>query len=143
MPSWSAWMIARTKAESSGTSTRFIIFVSAFERLSPMRISPSASPNSSASGPSMCSVSFEMAPSKPRPASTETASRSRASGSSARRSSLRPRVFIVTIVSGSMKPTRAPTNPSSRALEASAPATLAKTWPPTKPRKQRIAFEAR
>ena len=91
----------------------------------------------------MCSVSFEMAASNPRPASTETARRSSASGSSARRSSLRPRIFIVTIMSGSMKPTRAPTSPSSRAFEPAMPETPAKTWQPTKPRKQRTAFEAR
>ena len=58
------------EAETSGVSTRSASFFSASWRVSPMRISPSASANSSASGPSMCSVSFAIAPSKPSPAST-------------------------------------------------------------------------
>ena len=53
-------------------------------------------PNSSARGPSMCSVSFAIAPSKPRPASTLTASRSSASGRSARIFSRRPFAFSET-----------------------------------------------
>ena len=64
-------------------------FLSASWRDSPIRISLSVSANSSASGPAMCSVSFEIAPSKPIPASTLTAIRSSASGSSARIRSLR------------------------------------------------------
>ena len=64
-------------------------FLSASWRVSPIRISLNVSANSSASGPDMCSVSFEIAPSKPIPASTLTAMRSSASGSSARMRSLR------------------------------------------------------
>ena len=53
----------------------------------------------------MCSVSFEIAPSKPIPASTLTAIRSSASGSSARIRSFRERAFPETTKSGAMKPT--------------------------------------
>ena len=52
----------------------------------------------------MCSVSFATAPSKPRPASTDTASRSSASGSSARIASRRERPRIPTKKPGMMKP---------------------------------------
>ena len=83
IPSWSAWMIARTKLAISCEELRSDIFLSASLRPSPMRIPPSASSNSSISGPSMCSVSFCTAPSNPSPASTLTESRSSASGSSA------------------------------------------------------------
>ena len=61
IPSWSAWMIARTKLDSSGERPASAIFFNASWRPSPMRISPSASSNSSMSGPSMCSISFEIA----------------------------------------------------------------------------------
>ena len=43
MPSWSAWMIARTNDESSGASTRAAMFFSAAWRDSPIRISESSS----------------------------------------------------------------------------------------------------
>ena len=89
MPSWSAWMIERTNEASSGVLVRAESFLSASWRDSPIRISLSVRANSSASGPDMFSVSLEIAPSKPIPASTLTAIRSSASGSSARMCSLR------------------------------------------------------
>src|SRR5207247_11163072 len=95
VPSWSAWMIARVNADSSGASTRSDMRLSASERIAPSRISESVSPNSSARGPSMCSLSLASDASKPRPASTLTASRSRASGRSARTFSFRPRALSV------------------------------------------------
>src|SRR5919109_29386 len=44
VPSWSAWMIARAKADSSGASTRSASRFSASCRLSPIRISDSVTP---------------------------------------------------------------------------------------------------
>src|SRR5919204_237949 len=119
IPSWSAWMIARVNVETSGVSTRSAIFFSASCRLSPIRISPSARLNSSVSAPSMCSASFEIAPSNPRPASTLTASRSSASGSSERTVSRRARAFAERTKSGSTKPTKAP--PTVRRKPMAAP----------------------
>src|SRR5919198_1879803 len=118
IPSWSAWMIARVKLETSGVSTRSAIFFGASWRPSPMRISPSARLNSSVSAPSMCSASFEIAPSKPRPASTLTASRSSASGSSARTASRRARALAERTKSGMTKPTNAPPIVSRRPIAA-------------------------
>src|SRR5919199_1039902 len=108
IPSWSAWMIARVKLEISGVSIRSAILFSASWRPSPIRISPSARLNSSVSAPSIWSASFEIAPSKPRPASTLTASRSSASGSSERTASRRARAFAESTKSGMTKPTNAP-----------------------------------
>src|SRR5437588_7872758 len=118
IPSWSAWMIARVKLETSGVSSRSAIFFSASWRLSPIRISPSARLNSSVSAPSMCSASFEIAPSKPRPASTLTARRSSASGSSERTFSRRPRAFAESTKSGMTKPTNAPPRVSRKPIPA-------------------------
>src|SRR2546423_2973144 len=116
IPSWSAWMIARVKLETSGVSTRSAILFSASWRPSPIRISPSARLNSSVSAPSMCSASFEIAPSKPRPASTLTASRSSASGSSLRTCSRRARAFAERTKSGMTKPTNAPPSVSRKPI---------------------------
>src|ERR687887_657234 len=118
IPSWSAWMIARVKPEISGVSHRSAIFFSASWRPSPMRISPSARLNSSVSAPSMCSASLEIAPSKPRPASTLTASRSSASGSSARTASRRARALAERTKSGMTKPTNAPPIVSRKPIAA-------------------------
>ncbi len=67
-----------------------------------MRISCSTSPNSSTSGPTMRSFSFETAASNPRPASTETHSRSSTFGSSICICSRRPRVRELMKKSGAM-----------------------------------------
>src|SRR5919202_174744 len=132
IPSWSAWMIARVKLEISGVSHRSAIFFSASWRPSPIRISPSARLNSSVSGPSMCSASFEIAPAKPRPASTLTASRSRASGSSDRIASRRARAFAVRTKSGMTKPTNAPPTVRKRPIAGpeGRPTSAPKTSPP-------------
>src|SRR5919198_1361213 len=132
IPSWSAWMIARVKVETSGVSSRSAILFSASWRLSPIRISPSARLNSSVSAPSMCSASFEIAPSKPRPASTLTASRSRASGSSDRIASRRARAFAVRTKSGMTKPTNAPPTVRKRPIAGpeGRPTSAPKTSPP-------------
>src|SRR2546429_5063329 len=132
IPSWSAWMIARVKLETSGVSTRSAIFFSASWRPSPIRISPSARLNSSVSAPSMCSASFEIAPSKPRPASTLTARRSSASGSSERTCSRRPRALAESTKSGSTKPTNAPPSVSRKPIPApeGRPINAPKTSPP-------------
>src|SRR5919201_1122446 len=132
IPSWSAWMIARVKLEISGVSTRSAIFFSASWPPSPMRISPSARLNSSVSAPSMCSASFEIAPSNPRPASTLTASRSSASGSSDRTVSRRARAFAESTKSGMTKPTNAPPTVRKRPIAGpeGRPTRAPKTSPP-------------
>ena len=81
MPSCSAWMIERAKLVVSGMSRRSAKFLRAWMRLSPMRISCSTIESSSSSGPLERSVMRARAPSKPRPASTETVRRSSTSGS--------------------------------------------------------------
>ena len=142
MPSWSAWMIARTNADS-GVSTRFIIFVSAFDRLSPMRISPSARARTRRPAGRPCAPSAWRSrrrtrgpppPRRPGDRARRAARRAGLLASASSGSGRHP---------GSMKPTIANTMPRSRPLDASTPAGLAKTWPPTKPTKPRIAFEAR
>ncbi len=132
MPSWSAWMIARTNDESSGAATRCSIFFSASARPSPTRISPSMRANSLLSGPSMCSVIFVIEASKPSPASTETARRSSASGSAERMVSRRARPRDETMNSGATQPSAVRVSPSRTA--APAPPTLApKMSPRTNP----------
>ena len=143
MPSWSAWMIDRVKAASSGIDTRSAIFRSAFSRDSPIRISPSVSVNSSTSGPFMCSVSFEIAPSNPIPASTLTASRSSASGSSERICSFRLRAFIVTKVSGRTNPIAANTAMSNIPTAPDLSAEAARVAPTGIPAPANIALAAR
>ena len=141
MPSWSAWMIARTNDETSGVSTRPANFFSASERDSPTRISPRARDSSSTSDPSMCSVSFAIAPSKPRPASTLTASRSSASGSSRPICSRRRVARLPTIQPGAIHPPA--TNASVSRRPVCAPATAVSRSPSTSPPPARIAFAAR
>src|SRR6266540_696255 len=110
-------MIDRVNAAISGAATRSAIFLRASERPSPMRISPRASSNSSISGPSMCSVSLETAPSKPMPASTLTASRSSASGRSAETCDWRRRPFVETKKLGAMNPPTPNTSTARKPVE--------------------------
>src|SRR5581483_10697914 len=133
MPSWSAWMIARTKAASSGESTRAESFFSASCRASPTRISVSASANSSMSGPAMWSVSFEMAASNPSPASTLTASRSSASGSCACTSSRRRRARALTTNPGAIQPIAARTSTMNTPADLCVAATRTKPKRPPTP----------
>src|SRR5919204_5879363 len=132
IPSWSAWMIARVKLETSGVSTRSAIFFSASWRLSPIRISLGGRLNPPVSARSMCPASFEIAPSNPRPASTLTASRSRASGSSDRTVSRRARAFAESTKSGMTNPTNAPPTVRRKAIAApeGSPIIAPKTSPP-------------
>ena len=112
MPSWSAWISAPDERGQLRRVRRARTASSAPPGGTRRRASRRASAsNSSISGPSMCSVSFETAPSKPRPASTLTASRSSASGKLRRAISLLPALArCETTSSGAMKPSA----PSSR-----------------------------
>ena len=98
-------------------------------RLSPMRISCSTIESSSSSGPFERSVMRARAPSKPRPASTETVRRSSTSGSCTSMFVRRVRTRRPSTKSGSRKASAAPTRPKIRPLPTGSRPELASETP--------------